>query len=707
MPVVTGRMPKLSNTLRRTPTIVPAFGALVLFVIWAGSDAGYPVTHWAPGGAILLALLALALAIVPLRLREVPVAVRVAIVCVALYTALSYFSILWAQVPGDAWEGANRTLLYLIIFALFALWPQRGTSAALLLGAWLLGMIVLGAFVLLHVDSAAHPAALFSEGRLKYPADYENACAAVWCMVLWPALLLSARRQLHWALRGLFAGGAVLLGDLALLSQSRGSLFATVVMLILVFAILPARVRNFLVLIPIALGIGLTAPTILHVGDRLLHGGDVRAALHSATLAAFIAALLVGSLVAAGAALDNRQTISTGSRARLHRATGAFAIAALIAVLAGGWIAADNPITRLEHGWNTFKGGYGADNSNVNRLVSGLGSGRYDFYRVALDEFTAHPLLGIGADNFAQQYLARGHDEETPHYPHSIELRTLSQTGILGLLLGIVGLAAALFAAGRAALSAARRTDPLASIVAAAALGGFADWFVHGSVDWFWEFAGLAGPAFALLGLACALAPRRAAAPVAGAAEEPSAEADAAEPVVSAAGTAGPRRRPAWRSPRLTIPVLGAVLALAALASLLAPWFSQLQVQRAAKIWPTAPRQAYAALDKAASLNPLSDEPYLLAGSIALRFGDLQRADREFALALRRDSGDAYATLERGAIASARGQQAEALRLLQRTHRLNPHDELIGEVLKLVKEGKRVNVEGLNRSILLKARQLA
>ena len=36
----------------------------------------------------------------------------------------------------------------------------------------------------------------------------------------------------------------------------------------------------------------------------------------------------------------------------------------------------------------------------------------------------------------------------------------------------------------------------------------FAYWVVHGSVDWLWEYPGLGGPAFALLGVAVALAGR-------------------------------------------------------------------------------------------------------------------------------------------------------------------------------------------------------
>jgi O-Antigen ligase len=687
MPLHERAMARFNETVREAPIVIPATAALALFVIWATKDAGYPLTHWAPGGVILLVLLVIAVAAAPLRLSRIPIPVRVAVACLGLYTALSYLSILWAQVPGDAWEGANRTFVYLLVFAMFALWPQSGRSAASLLCLWLLAMIVLAVFVILHIDAAVHPAELFNDGRLKYPADYENACAAVWCMVLWPALLMSRSERLHWALRGVLAGGAVLVADLALLSQSRGSFYATVVMLVLVFALVPGRVRTLVALVPVALGIGLTVKTVLHVGDSA-QGGDLHAAIHSAMVAIFVAAIVVGAIAALGAAIESRGVISEESRGRLKRAIAVAALAALVVAIVGGWVAAGNPIARAEHGWHTFKGGYNSDNAHVNRLVSGLGSNRYDFYRVALDEFAAHPVVGIGADNFSQQYLAKGHAEETPHYPHSVEMRTLAETGIVGALLGIIGLGAALLGAGGGMLANARRgRDPLAAAVAAAALAGFAYWLVHGSFDWFWEFAGLGAPAFALLGLACAVAPRR------------TLDASADTP-----GAVGGGPRPVAR--RLALGAL-AILALGGAGSLIAPWLSELQTQKATRIWPTAPRRAYAALDKAARLNPLSDEPYLLAGSIALRFNDLAKADHEFALALGRDSGDAYATLERAAIASERGERAQALALLERATQLNPRDELIRATLRRVREGQRVDIDELNRLILDKAQQLA
>jgi tetratricopeptide (TPR) repeat protein len=149
------------------------------------------------------------------------------------------------------------------------------------------------------------------------------------------------------------------------------------------------------------------------------------------------------------------------------------------------------------------------------------------------------------------------------------------------------------------------------------------------------------------------------------------------------------------------------VLSLAVAFSLGAPWLSQLEVQSAARVWTRAPATAYQRLDQAAALNPLSAEPYLVAGSIALRYGDLTRADREFSRALARSPGDAYATLERGAIASNRGERAAAISLLEHATALNPRDALTRQALATARVGGRVDIAELNRAILLIALQTA
>ncbi|HWG07927.1 MAG TPA: O-antigen ligase family protein [Solirubrobacteraceae bacterium] len=694
---------RLMGPLRRAPATVPGLVAVALFIVWATDQAGYPVTHWAPGALLVLALLGVASVFVGLRPADMPPAVLVAVACLAAYTAFSFLSILWASVPGDAWEGADRTLLYFLVFALFACWPQRGDTAALLLGGWTLAMAGFAVFVALHISSAGagELTGMFGDGRLIYPSGYANANAAQWLMAFWPAVLLARSERLPWWLRGALAGGAVVLAEVALLSQSRGSLFATPIMLILVFALLPARARTFVLLVAVGAGVAAAAPAVLDVGDHLRGGAVLAANVHDATVATLVAGLVVGLLVAAGAAVESRRPLAPDTRRRVHRAVSVTAIVALVAALVGGLVAAGDPVHRVRHAWDTFKSprGYAA-NATGNRLIGGLGSYRYDFYRVALDEFSAHPLGGIGADNFAQPYLARRHSHETPHYPHSVELRTLAQTGLVGTLLALVGLIAALIAAARAVgLRGARDRDPLAGAVAAAALSVFAYWLVHGSFDWFFEFAGLGAAAFAFLGLACALSPRR------GAEDGGSAASAEREGGRAHEESSHPRTRPG--APRALAWAAVALVALAAGASLVAPWFSGLEIDSAASIWTRTPLQAYQRLDDAARLDPLSDEANLVAGSIALRFNDLDRAEREFGRALERVPGDAYATLELGAIASSRGHRAKATRLLERAVRLNPRDPLTLNALREVREGRPIDVAGLNRSILEKGQQLS
>jgi tetratricopeptide (TPR) repeat protein len=208
--------------------------------------------------------------------------------------------------------------------------------------------------------------------------------------------------------------------------------------------------------------------------------------------------------------------------------------------------------------------------------------------------------------------------------------------------------------------------------VAGAAVGIAAYWLLHASVDWFWEFAALTGTALAMLGLAGALAPR----------PEPGPE-EAAQPS------------------RFRVPaVVAASLAAVALAvSIALPWTSELLVSEASDNWPEDPQGALDRLDRAATLNPLSNVPQLTAASIALEIDDLPRARAEFAEALEHDPETAYALLELGVIAAERGEGPEALALLRRALALTPRDEILRQTIRDVRAGRSVSVDAVNEQI--------
>ncbi len=117
-----------------------------------------------------------------------------------------------------------------------------------------------------------------------------------------------------------------------------------------------------------------------------------------------------------------------------------------------------------------------------------MGTVRYDFWRVALDAFAAHPITGLGQDNFLDYYIPRRRSDQEPSYVHSLELRLLTHTGVVGFVLFAVFLVAAL-----AAALPGRRRAGLEAAVAGAALLPLVVWVVHGSLDWFWELPALSG----------------------------------------------------------------------------------------------------------------------------------------------------------------------------------------------------------------------
>ena len=227
--------------------------------------------------------------------------------------------------PGTAFEGADRTLLYLLVFVLFAGFAMDSAGAALLLLTWTLAMVGVAVYTAIHVDTlgASGLRTAFAEGRLLYPAGYVNATAAQWMMAAWPAALLARSERLHPALRGVLAAGAVILAALALLSLSRGATIASAVVLVLVFLLVPRRLRTFAYIIPILLGLAVCVPVLLRVGDRLEHGAffastvtSAESAIHEAVLVTFAAAIVVGLVTAAAAVYERSGSFSAGSAPR-------------------------------------------------------------------------------------------------------------------------------------------------------------------------------------------------------------------------------------------------------------------------------------------------------------------------------------------------------------------------------------------------------
>jgi hypothetical protein len=118
---------------------------------------------------------------------------------------------------------------------------------------------------------------------------------------------------------------------------------------------------------------------------------------------------------------------------------------------------------------------------------------RRTLWRAAVAAFHAHPLLGIGPDNFRHlsgRYLGRANPDERLH-ANSLYFETLADLGALGSLTFAALVVALVGAAARASKVPATR---LLGLGVGAALGTY---LLHGALDYFLEFT----PTYALFWL--------------------------------------------------------------------------------------------------------------------------------------------------------------------------------------------------------------
>src|SRR5215207_6877569 len=482
---------RVADTLAANPALIPALLASGVLVALGATEAGFYARHWYAAALFLLGLLGMTVVAIGLP-RGVPRPVLAALALLASYAAWSYISITWAGQQGPAWDGANRTAMYVVAFALFALWPFDGRGVTLLIGAAGLAIAGVGLVELLKANSAAHPGDYFIDVRFAEPAGYMNANAALWALGLLACLFLATRRPVPAPLRGIALGGAGLLAGLSLLAQSRGWALALPCALAIFLLLYADRIRLLAATVAVAVAAFAVRGPLLSVHDDYTPA-RLDGLVADATGAIVLAAAALAAVGAVAALADRRVTLAEPARRTLN-----VVVAVLVAVTVVAGVAVYNakegsPAGRIADAWDEFKGGGQGPQAGGSRFAGG-GTNRYDFWKVAWHAFEDEPLKGMGAENFQEEYLERGTSAEQPRYAHSLELGVLSQTGLPGALLLFGALGTALVAALRA-----RSVAPAGRTAGAAAVAVFAYWLLHASVDWFWEFPALTGIAIAAL----------------------------------------------------------------------------------------------------------------------------------------------------------------------------------------------------------------
>ena len=662
--------------------LIPAGLTVAVVVAWAVTGGGYesqPVlgggydpNPWYIGALVLVGLwCATALGLVRVRMSR-----WVAIACAALaaYTAWAFLSILWAHDQGAAFLGSDRALVYLAAFTTFVIVPWSSWSLRIALVTLISGLGGLAVLTAIRLAVLGNPSSLYLDARLVYPLGYYNADAAMFMMTALVAIALACRRGGAPVLR---VGGLVLAAiclQLAVLGQSRGWLFTAPLVLALTLLILPGRLRLFAFALGPAAATAVATPALLGVyGHATVNGvalpePRIAHVLHQqgahAVRVMLLADVVLALLAALAVALDRRTALSTDATRRANRLGAALAAIAVFAALAIGLAATHgHPVGRVERAWNSFAATGAGSGAGGSSRFGGLGSQRADFWRVALDEWSAHPLLGIGQDNFAAGYLRLRHTEQEPRWVHSWELRLLAHTGLIGALLFVLFL----IAAGLAALRGPGVRAPPERVAAAMALLPAIVWLVHGSIDWFWEIPALSVPALAFGGAAAAL----------GGAQARGGRASALP--AGSASTAGARE--SARTPAILLRCLAALLGLGALVALAIPYAAARETQKAIAVWPNRPALAYSELRSASSLLPFDPQTYLVGGAIALDLEEPATARRFFVQAYSHDDQEWLPPFVIGLLDGEQGHRAQARTQLLRARTLNPRESLIAQAL--------------------------
>jgi hypothetical protein len=673
---------RAATLLERSPGLVPCAFVCGVLLWFAGDEGGFRGTTWMPASLLLLAVLLVCLAALP-RPRPSRAALT-AVLLLAGYGVWVLLSILWAGQEELAWDAGNRTLLYALMLALCTLWPIRGEGAAVILGALGLGIAAIALVEMVKVTGETSGIQYFHEARFAEPVGYANANVALWMLGLFPCAILGGRRGVPAPLRGLLLGSACLLAGAALIGQSRGWLMVLPIVAVIAIVVVPGRGRTIASFALVGAGLLVALQPLLDVYSAWNAHRPAGETYDHALRVLLLASCGVGFVGTLAAFADTYLPVSE----RTRRLVSGGVVGAVVLVVAAGfvgyWAVERSPISEASDKWNEFKQG-GSDPVASVRLGASFSTYRYDYWRIAWREFEKRPILGAGGDNFGRAYSKQGESSQTPRYPHSTVMAALSETGLVGAILMLGAFIAGLVAA----VPALRRAD-LGGAVAGTGVLMFLYWFLHGSLDWFWEFPGLAGPGLLGLGVAMALA---GVARARATDEGPAADTDAPPAQTSSP----PASRPLLSGP-LPFAVAGACALLTA-ASVIPPWLSERELRRGTELASTNPEAAVKHFDRAADLNPLSPLPDKATGVVEIRSGNYAAADRALRAAYERDPDDPGLHLLLGVVASSAGHQREAIRFVSEARRLAPQDEITPRVLRALRKGRKMDPRNVDRLI--------
>jgi O-antigen ligase len=619
---------------RSAAAVLPALLPGLLVAVLGFQAGGFFPDAWAPVALVLAVALALRLATVERPFAGISGWTGAALAALAVLGVWVLLSASWSDAPGRAMIEFVRLLLYGLVLALCAsaaaregrlAWAVRGVAVAI--GA----VCIAGLITRLRPDVWSETG--LNAGRLDFPITYWNGMGFVAGIGVLLALHLAASSREPWWVRVPAAGLVPIAACTVYFTLSRGGIAAGVAGLVVYLLVGSSRAT------PGAL-VAIVPPTAVALskayGAELLISSDYADAAGRAegremvtTLVLCVAAAIV---LRAAALLIDRLMALAPSPARLPMAVRAGAVAAVATIVLITAVAAGAP-AYAERQVDRFVDSGTALPDTRDRLTDVSSSGRADNWDVALAAWRTERLHGTGAGTYQNEWNTRREIDLQVIDAHSLYLETLSDLGVVGLVLLAVAL-------GSLLLGLVWRLGSDDRPTIAAVLAAMTAWAIHAGADWDWELTAVSVWMFGLAGLALA---RRA--PLAG---------------------GGP--------PRL----LRLIAALGCLILALVPgalWRSQEHLQTAAAAFERGdcPATVDAALNSLGALGA-RPEPWELIAYCDVRLGQPKLAEGAARAAIARDPANWEYHYALALVRGAAGEDPRAAAAAAR--RLNPREPL-------------------------------
>jgi O-antigen ligase len=422
----------------------------------------------------------------------------------ALYAGWTLASGLWSHSRDRALTEFDRALLYTLLVVLMGLLPRRAARVRWIVRGCTVGAVGVctAALITRVLPHVWHTSPGVANNRLSFPLTYWNALGVLAAIGLILSFAITTSDREARVARALAAASVPIVATTLFFTFSRGAIAAAVVGLVayVLFSRQRALVAGLIAVVPSTLG----ALVVAYGADALATKNPTSALGVSqgkdVALAVAIAMVVAAALRLALTPLDRRLeriefTPERHMRLRLG-ITGVVVVALLVGLVAGGgsWV------SDQYHGF--VRSTPVNDSADLrSRLTDPSANGRIDHWRAAIDGFAEEPLHGTGAGTY--QFVWDRHRRIPVNVvdAHGLYVETLSDLGIVGLVLL---LAAVLTILG----TFLRRTRGLNRGYYAALFAAGVVWALHAGVDWDWEMPAVTAWFFAAGG--AALAARRA-----------------------------------------------------------------------------------------------------------------------------------------------------------------------------------------------------